>query len=219
MKLFSRDKTESQSGSLGLTTKQRVDLKIRGVGRTAGHVADVDRDAVLIELVVNATEEAVALQQPDAVLEYTTARGLYRRKGHAVFNGGGPGRVTFVGSEEPELVQRRDFVRVSVNMGVSLVVKDYTFPTDFDAINLSANGILLAPPPAAGLRLEIGMFVWLKIPLYDGKDRIDVRGSVVREAARGSMGVRFDHISESDQERLAHFVARQEREQRKRGAA
>jgi c-di-GMP-binding flagellar brake protein YcgR len=63
------------------------------------------------------------------------------------------------------------------------------------------------------------MFVWLKIPLYDGKDRIDVRGSVVREAARGSMGIRFDHISESDQERLAHFVARQEREQRKRGAA
>jgi c-di-GMP-binding flagellar brake protein YcgR len=45
-----------------------------------------------------------------------------------------------------------------------------------------------------------------------------VRGTTVREAQKGAVGIRFDHISEVDQERLTHYVARQEREQRKRGA-
>jgi hypothetical protein len=219
MKLFSRAKDDEDQGAPGPRRDQRVDLKIRGVGRTAGSVSEVESESILIALIVSATQEAVALHQPDAVLEYTTLRGLYRQKGYATFNGGGASKVRFVWQEEPELVQRRDFVRVNVNISVSLTVKDYAFPTEFDALNLSANGILLAPPPAAGLRLQVGMFVWLKIPLYDGNDPIDVRGSVVREATRGSMGIRFDHISERDQERLAHFVARQEREQRKRGAA
>jgi c-di-GMP-binding flagellar brake protein YcgR len=66
--------------------------------------------------------------------------------------------------------------------------------------------------------LQLGVFIWLQIPLHDGKDPVEVRGTTVRNAPKGAIGVRFDHISESDQERLAHYVARQEREQRKRGA-
>jgi hypothetical protein len=218
MKLFGRTKAADDGNVGAIVANQRVELKIRGVGRTSGQVAEIDGDSVLIALVVPAGPDALALVEPDAILEYTTLRGLYRQKGHTTFNGGGPGKVRFVGQGEPELVQRRDFVRVDVNMPVEVTLKDNPWPAQFDALNLSANGILLAAPAVGVMTLKLGIFVWLKIPLYDGKDPIAVRGTAVREGQKGSVGIRFDHISERDQERLVRHVARQEREQRNRGA-
>lgn len=218
MKLFGRTKTDEDRGGSELTTNQRVELKIRGVGRTSGVVEEIEDDGVVIALVVPANADAMALEAPDAVLEYPTLRGLYRQKGYATYNRQDGDKVRFVGREEPQLMQRREFVRVAVNMSVDVSLKDKPWPMSFDAINLSANGILLGAPSAGVLTLQLGMFLWMKVPLYDGKDAISVRGTVVREAHKGSVGVRFDHISESDQERLVRFVMRQEREQRKRGA-
>jgi PilZ domain len=217
MKLFGRTKDDADQHGGKVEKNQRVELKIRGVGRTSGLVKEIEDEAVVITLVVAATQDAMSLEAPDAVLEFTTLRGLYRQKGFASYAGGDGETVRFVGQEEPELVQRREFVRVEVNIPVSVTLKDAPWPTDFDAVNLSANGILLAAPSAGTLMLKLGMFVWLKIPLYDGRDAIDVRGTVVREAQRGAVGVRFDHIKEGDQERLVRFVMKQEREQRKRG--
>ena len=218
MKLFGRTQTEGDEHSPRVTKTQRVELKIRGVGRTSGLVEDIEDGSILVALVVCATPDVMALEAPDAILEYTTLRGLYRQKGYASYNGLDGEKVRFVSDEEPELMQRREFVRVGVNIPVQVSLKDNPWPTEFDALNLSANGILLAAPGAGVMTLKLGMFVWMKIPLYDGRDPIDVRGTVVREAQKGASGVRFDHINESDQERLARYVARQEREQRKRGA-
>jgi PilZ domain len=217
MKLFGRTKTEADQNGGKVEKNQRVEVKIRGVGRTSGLVTELDDDSVVIKLVVTATADAMSLEAPDAVLEFTTLRGLYRQKGLASYAGGNGETLRFVGQEEPELMQRREFVRVEVNIPVSVSLKDAPWPTDFDAINLSANGVLLAAPSAGTLMLKLGMFVWMKIPLYDGRDGIDVRGTVVREAQRGAVGVRFDHVNEGDQERLVRFVMKQEREQRKRG--
>jgi hypothetical protein len=219
MKLFGRTKAADDASHTAIVRNQRVELKIRGVGRTSGRVDAIDGESVLIALVVPAGPEALALEEPDAILEYTTLRGLYRLKGHTSFNGGGPGKVRFVGQGEPELVQRREFVRVDVNMPVEVTLKDNPWPVQFDALNLSGNGILLAAPAVGVMTLKLGVFVWLRIPLYDGRDPIKVRGTAVREAQKGSVGIRFDHIGESDQERLVRYVARQERHQRNRGAA
>ena len=216
MKLFGRAKTAEQPCT-GVAKHQRVEIKIRGVGRTSGLVKEIDEDALLISLVVPGTPDAIALEAPDAILEFTTLRGLNRQKGFASYPNADT--LRFVGQEEPEFVQRREFVRVDVNIPVSVSLKDAPWPADFDALNLSANGVLLAAPSAGVVTLKLGMFVWMKIPLYDGKGEIDVRGTVVREAQKGAVGIRFDHINEGDQERLAHFVARQEREQRKREAS
>ena len=217
MKLFGRANAAEESTAPGVKPKQRVDLKIRGVGRTSGHVDKVDDGFVVISLVVSATAEAQALQDPDAILEFTGQRGMYRQKGVVRFDVNGGSAVRFVSEEEPELVQRRDFVRVDVNIPVSVTIKDNPWPTEFDALNLSGNGALLSKPQGGTGKLTIGMFVWVKIPLYDGKEPIEARGSVVREAPGGAMGVRFDHISEAHQERLVHYVAREERKQRKKG--
>ncbi len=216
MKLFGRANAQEAQGP-AVQPKQRVDLKIRGVGRTSGHVDKVDEGSVVISLVVTATAEAQRLQDPDAILEFTGQRGMYRQKGVARFDVNGGSAVRFVSEAEPELVQRRDFVRVDVNIPVSVSLKDNPWPTEFDALNLSGNGVLLSKPQGGTGKLTLGMFVWIKIPLYDGKEPIEARGSVVREAAGGTMGVRFDHISEAHQERLVHYVAREERKQRKKG--
>ena len=216
MKFFGRTKTAERPGT-GVAKHQRVEIKIRGVGRTSGLVTEIDEDALLITLVFPGTPDAIALEAPDAILEFTTLRGLHRQKGFASYPNADT--LRFVGQEEPEFVQRREFVRVDVNIPVSVSLKDAPWPADFDALNLSANGVLLAAPSAGVVTLKLGMFVWMKIPLYDGKGEIDVRGTVVREAQKGAVGIRFDHINEGDQERLAHFVARQEREQRKREAS
>jgi len=191
---------------------------IRGVGRTSGLVEEVEADSVLVALVVSATQEARSLEAPDAVLEYTGPRGLYRQKGYASFNGHAGEKVRFVSQEQPELMQRRQFARVEVNMPVDVTLKGVPWPASFDALNLSANGILLAAPPAGMKRLELGTFLAMKIPLYDKQEAISVRGTVVRQAHKGSVGIRFDHINESDQERLVRYVMKCEREQRKRGA-
>jgi PilZ domain len=217
MKLFGGTKRGEERNGSALTANQRVEIKIRGVGRTSGQVAELDAESALIALVVAPAPDAVALQEPDAILEYTTLRGLYRQKGHARFNGDGDATLRFVGREEPELVQRREFVRVDVNIPVDVTLQGNPWPATFDALNLSANGILLAAPAAGVMTLRLGMFVWLKIPLYDGKDPIEVRGTAVREGRKGSVGIRFDHIAERDQERLARYVARQERRERSKG--
>jgi hypothetical protein len=218
VKLFTRAKQEDSQSGPDISKSDRVEIKIRGVGRTSGTVENVDDDSVVIALVVSATADAMALEQPDAVLEYTTVRGLYRQKGYATFDQGGNKKVRFVGQEEPERVQRRDFVRVDVNIPVAVAFKNDPHAIQYDALNLSANGVLLASPPGAGVAMQIGVFVWLQINLYDGKDPIEARGTAVRSAPHGAVGIRFDHISEENQERLARYVARQEREQRKRGA-
>lgn len=218
MRLFGRAREEQEHQHSVGRPGGRVEIKIRGVGRTAGTVIGDDGGSTVVKLVVDLGQEAAALGEPDAVLEYTTLRGLYRQKGVARFDVNGTASVRFVPGEEPERVQRRDFVRVSVNLPVTISMRDDPWPTEFDAVNLSAGGVLVSSPQAGVGRLELGMFVWLKIPLYDGKEPIEARGTVVRQAGRGAMGIRFDHISEAHQERLAHFVMRQEREQRKRGA-
>ncbi|HEX4760325.1 MAG TPA: PilZ domain-containing protein [Thermoleophilaceae bacterium] len=218
MKLFASRTRQDDCQKPGVVTKaQRVELMIRGVGRTSGTVEEIEGDSITVALVVKANAEAMALDRPDAVLEYTATRGLYRQKGHANFDVDGGGVVRFVGEEEAQHVQRRDFVRVDVNFPVGVAFKNDPVPVEYDALNLSANGILLGPP-SGRIGVQIGAFVWMKIPLYDGKGPIDVRGTAVRQAPKSAVGIRFDHISEGDQERLAHYVARQEREQRRRGA-
>ena len=107
MKLFGRTNAQEDERQPGLDKKQRVELMIRGVGRTSGLVEEVEDDSVLVALVVSATEDALSLEAPDAVLEYTSLRGLYRQKGYASYSGHGGEKVRFVGDGQPELTQRR----------------------------------------------------------------------------------------------------------------
>ena len=214
-KLFGKSQPEEQKVGAP-EVDQRVDIMIRGLGRAGGTVEEITDESVIIGLIFDPTKGEQPPTEPEAIIEFTGLRGLYRQKGSARFDVDGGKKVRFLWAEEPELMQRREFVRVPVNMSVSVSLKSGGFPLECDVINLSGSGILLGSPQS-GRSLDVGTLVWLGIPLYDGQEPISPRGMVVRDAGKGLRGVRFDHIGERDQERLVRFVMRQEREQRKRG--
>jgi hypothetical protein len=214
-KLFGKSSVE-ESKSPAPEVQQRVDINIRGLGRTGGTVEQLTPEYLIIGLAVDPTGGATPPQAPDAIMEFTGLRGIYRQKGSARFDVDGGKKVRFLSAAEPELVQRREFVRVPVNITANVALKNGGFVLDCDVVNLSGNGILLGSPHG-GKPLDVGSPVWLNVPLYDGQDPIAPRGTVVRDGGKGMRGVRFDHIGERDQERLVRFVMRQEREQRKKG--
>jgi hypothetical protein len=215
-KLFGKSQPDDPKVSAP-EVKQRVDINIRGLGRTGGAVEQVTPESMIIGLLVDPTIGVEPPTEPDAIIEFTGLRGLYRQKGSARFDVDGGQKVRFISTEEPELMQRRQFVRVPVNMSVKVSLKSGGWPLECDVVNLSGNGILIGRPDS-GNPLDVGTLVWLSIPLFDGQDPITPRGMVVRDAGKGTRGVRFDHIGERDQERLVRFVMRQEREQRKKGS-
>ncbi|HEX4760647.1 MAG TPA: PilZ domain-containing protein [Thermoleophilaceae bacterium] len=217
-KLFGKSQAAGPTSNT-VTVDQRVDIKIRGLGRTGGTVEEITSEFVIVGLIVDpATAPGHGgAGDTDAIIEFTGLRGLYRQKGAARFDLSNGKKVRFISDQEPELVQRREFVRVPVNVTVNVTLKSGGWPLECDALNLSGNGVLLEKPQS-GKALDIGTLVWLSISLHDGQAPITPRGTVVRDAKKGARGVRFDHIGERDQERLVRFVMREERRQRKNGA-
>jgi predicted Zn-dependent protease len=201
--------------SNAVTPGQRVELKIRGLGSTSGNVEVLAENSIVIALVVDPGASAATLGDPDATLEFPAVRGIYRQEGFARFEGAARGSVQFISSGEPELVQRRDFARVDVRRPVR-VTPEGSPPNIYETLNISANGLLLAPPPLGAHPLKLGMIVWLKMDLDDGEGFVEARGTAVREAGNGAVGIRYDHISEDHQEQLARFVFHQELEQRRK---
>jgi PilZ domain-containing protein len=198
-----------------VTPGQRVELKIRGLGSTSGNVEALAENAMVIALVVDPGDTAAALGDPDATLEFPAVRGIYRQEGFARFEGVPRGAVQFISKEEPTLVQRRDFARVDMRVPVRVTLEGS--PAEiYETLNVSANGLLLAPPPLGAKPLKLGMFAWLKMDLGDDDGYVEARGTAVREAGNGAVGIRYDHISEAHQEQLARFVFRQELEQRRK---
>jgi hypothetical protein len=197
------------SGKL-VTPGQRVALTIRGLGSTSGSVDALVDKGVIITLVVDPGSEGTVLGDPDAVLEYPGARGMYRQEGFARFDEQSSGSVCFVSREEPKLVQR---------VPVEIAVKDSS-KFIADTLNISANGVLIETSLYGTDRLRLGTFLWMTIPLDDPEQEaegpIEARGTAVRDTGNGGLGIRFDHISEKHQERLVRFVFRMEVERRKR---
>ncbi|HKN93199.1 MAG TPA: PilZ domain-containing protein [Thermoleophilaceae bacterium] len=193
---------------------QRVELKIRGLGSTSGNVETFSDTSVRIALVVDPGADAKALGDPDATLEFPSGRGVYRQEGFARFDGA-PGSVCFVSREEAKLVQRREFARVDVRLPVIVKVGGWA-ATTYETENLSANGLLLRQPLLGAEKLELGTVLWVELDLGDGEEPVEARGTVVRAANGGAVGVRYDHIREEHQERLVRFVFKTEIEQRRK---
>jgi len=121
--------------------------------------------------------------------------------------------------EEPEVLQRRDDVRVDVNVDVLVWPDDEDSPpTAATSLDLSGGGMRLR---VAG-EWQFGSVVHVRIALPEEKP-VEAAGRIVRvvedESTGVSYGVRFDDIEEDDRERLIHFVFARMRGQALRGAA
>jgi PilZ domain-containing protein len=196
-----------------------VRVNIPALGDVSGQVEEVRDDGVVIALYFEGRRSPAMLENPDSCIEYTTARGLFRQKGSANFDLGGVDIVRFVPAQDAEISQRRGFARVDVHVRVMVTLDENMPALEFQSINISGSGVLLAAAPAGVADLVLGTPVWLSITLSedDEEEPIQARGTVLRDTGMGSRGVHFDFINDKHRERLVRFLFEQQRLMRQEG--
>jgi hypothetical protein len=198
---------------------QHVRLTIAALGSVSGQVIEVAGDHLVISLFLDESHVMPdQLDYDDVLLEYTAVRGLYRRRGSGRFDVGGVDTMRFLPAAEAELIQRRGFARVAVEVPVSVSIDDVNPPLLTESLDLSGSGARLQPPPAGEDHyLEPGRMVWLEISISEADQPIQARGSVLRELEDGSKGVHFDYIPDHDRDRLVRFLFERQRLMRQAG--
>jgi c-di-GMP-binding flagellar brake protein YcgR len=127
--------------------------------------------------------------------------------------------VRFAHRGSPQLLRRREFVRVTVDLALTLhdpAADDPSVTTHAHAIDLSGGGMLVkglhsAPCLDAVLQFELD--------LADGAEPVRGCGRVVRLETGDRVGLQFIELGQADTVRLQHLAFEMSREQRRRIAA
>jgi c-di-GMP-binding flagellar brake protein YcgR len=160
-----------------------------------------DRGDVLMLVLMLDDGEALSHDAPEPLeLEYVSARGVVHFRGQAVLQE--RDLVRFEVSAPPEVTQRREFVRIPSLQDVVLAAEAGGKNIDTKAIDLSGGGMLLS----GAERLELDSVVRFRLDLGGGADEIEGRARVVRSDQEGRRALVFEQISQSDRQRLIHFV-------------
>lgn len=172
-----------------LTTADGEQLPVRTYKR--------GQDVVLVALVESDTHDEHD-RVPSADLEYTSARGVVRLHGEAVFED--RSLIRFEANGPADVSQRRSFVRVSAPQPVTLDADDvrrlaYT-------VDLSGGGMLLVGAD------ELSPDERVPFTLSLGDRQVPVHGTarVVRSREDGKRALVFEEIAEEDRQRLIRFV-------------
>jgi hypothetical protein len=163
-------------------------------------------DDLLLVLMIEAAQELARDPAQPLVLEYVSARGLVRFHGQAVPQERDLVRFELTG--EPEVTQRREFVRVPTLQAVVLDGEGVASKIKTQAIDLSGGGMLLGEAAA----LELDAVVHFKLDLGPDCGTIEGRARVVRTDQEGRRGLEFEEISRDAQQRLIRFVFQRQRE-------
>jgi hypothetical protein len=173
-------------------------------GRIPVRVYDRGGDYLMLVLMLDVGDELDTDALEPLVLEYVSARGVVRFRGQAVLQE--RDLVRFEVSAEPEVTQRREFVRVPSVQNVKLA--DGAAQIGGKALDLSGGGMLLSG--ASGLELD--SVVRFSLSLDAEEPDIEGQARVVRGDDEGRRALVFEQISEDDRERLIHFVFGRQRE-------
>ena len=163
-------------------------------------------DFLMLVLMLDAADELGDDALEPLVLEYVSARGLVRFRGQAVLQE--QDLVRFELSAEPEVTQRREFVRVPSLQDVVLGNEPGRAKLDTKAIDLSGGGMLLSG--AGGLELD--STVRFSLDLGAGAREIEGRARVVRADEKGRRALVFEQIAKHDRQRLIRFLFERQRE-------
>jgi hypothetical protein len=156
------------------------------------------REVVLV-VMVDVDEAEQNQMMPSAEVEYNSLRGVVRLHGQAVFEDHGV--VRFEAQGDPEVMQRRSFVRVHTPQAVTLRTVDGA-KQSVHTIDLSGGGMLITE--ADGLDPDEPV----RFSMYLGDREPGVAGvaRVVRIAGDDRCALVFEQIDESDRQRLIRFV-------------
>ena len=184
-----------------------------GEMRLPGRVAESGEGFVRVVAFVRPLVEAATLESEPVVVEGRAKRGIERVGGALTVEGSAADAVFRVDLDRaPQVVQRRDFVRVDAVLPARLWPADAE-PLDTFALNVSGAGFLVAGPEW----LRIGQEVRFELRLPKGGPAVEGMARVAREGDRGSRGLAFEVIANRDRELLVHFTFDRQRAQLRAG--
>jgi hypothetical protein len=190
----------------GIEEGQHVMLRIGDLEPVDARVEMIDETHAIIGLFKAPEPSLAEIGEIEGVIEATSARGLARLVGTMRQHRNELDAVRLTFDQGPEVIQRRQFVRIETTTPVTVTREDGS-RAKTHSLNLSGAGLLIGGP--ADLRMDEPVKV--DIEVGRGEVPIHARGRVVRETSEGHKGVRIEMIEEGDRERLIHFVFERQR--------
>ena len=156
---------------------------------------------VLMLVVLLDADTGLAPEPVEPVLvEYSSAHGLVRLRGEAVVEQ--RDLIRFRPCAQPEVLQRREFVRIDAPQPVVLQSERDGETIRTHAVDVSGGGMLLR-----GLEeLEDGHRLRFSLELGDDEAPVEGMARVVRTDSAGHRGLVFEAISSVERQRLIHFI-------------
>lgn len=190
-----------------------VVLHLPSLGRLPARIESSGDGRLELALFVRPETPIPWLESKKAEVECVGRRGIYRVTGTVWADGGlRDAAVTLELDGEPELTQRRDFVRVDATMPVT--VWSDAGVVDTFATNVSGGGFCVAGPAS----LAIDDLITFALRLPDDR-RVEGRAKVVRDGERGMKGCAIEEVDEVGRELLVRFTFDRQRDELRRGAS
>jgi hypothetical protein len=157
-------------------------------------------------------------------LEWVAAAGVRRQRGHITFLDALPvgdsfgvfDVVRFVPDAEEQLLQRREFVRTRITVGVRLRAAPVAATIRASTLNVGGGGLLVRGPVEGAVGDELHFDLE---PLADDGRVIRGRCRVIRLTSDGGLGVQFTEIDEDDRDDIVRFAYKRELAERGRRLA
>jgi hypothetical protein len=177
--------------------------RLSAPGRDQVPVRVFERGSDVLMLVVLLDADTGLAPEPiePVLLEYTSAQGLVRLRGQADTEQ--RDLIRFVPAETPEVLQRREFVRIDAPQPVHLTAEGAGEAVRTHAVDVSGGGMLVR-----GLEgYEEGHRLRFTLELGPDQPPIEGTARVVRTLGNdGQCGVVFEAISTSERQRLIRFI-------------
>jgi len=154
----------------------------------------------VVLVVLTEVEQAQVGSETDATLEYTSMRGVIRLHGEAVFQDAS--LVRFRADGDPEIIQRRQFVRVHASREVTIDSPPLHTPRATQTVDISGGGMLLS----GASHLSLDDLVRFEVSFGESEPPAEGVARVVRIDGGGRRGLRFEAIDEEDRQRLIRYV-------------
>ena len=190
-----------------------VVLSLPSLGRLPALIESAGHGRLELALFARPETPIPWLESKEAEIECVGRRGIYRMAGTVAAEGGlRDAAVTLYVDGDPELTQRRDFVRVDATMPVTVRTADGA--VDTFATNVSGGGFCVAGP--ATLVVDDVIAFALRLP---DDPRVEGKARVVRDGERGMKACAIEEIDEASRELLVRFTFDRQRDELKRGTA
>src|SRR5215211_2100110 len=196
----------------GIEEGQRVNLLIGDLPGMEARIEEISDTHAIIGLFKEPEPPLQSIGPIQGIIEASGPRGLTRLVGTLKQHGTQADAAQLDFDQGPEVIQRRQFVRIETSTGVTITRENGGRETGH-TLNLSGAGLLLTGVGA----LEMDELIKLDIDVGEEEPEVHARGRVVRQPNAGQYGVRFEMIEEGDRERLIHFVFERQRVERQVG--